>query len=317
VHIRKKNKQTTLRQRLRPDQTESRRTIAQTFSYHTQRSDQTTNTGRDGAKFRNQVTGQLIGSAAKTIGNFWLQKFGLGILLLVGLASLVSALTLSSDVKLQQIGPANRSSLFHNQAAYQATAAELLNSSLLNHNKITIDSAKLSRELLARYPELASATLTLPLLSHRPIVYISYTQPALILHNGTGSFVLDTSGKVLAPTSSEAVVLGLPTVSDQSGFKLALNSQVLSSSDVSFIQTVVAGLQAKHVAITDMTLPTAANELDVAIGGKPYFVKFNLHAASAALQVGSFLAVQQRLTGENVTPAHYIDVRVDGRAYYQ
>jgi hypothetical protein len=82
VHIRKKNKQTTLRQRLRPDQTESRRTIAQTFSYHTQRSDQTTNTGRDGAKFRNQVTGQLIGSAAKTIGNFWLQKFGLGILLL-------------------------------------------------------------------------------------------------------------------------------------------------------------------------------------------------------------------------------------------
>lgn len=313
MHLRKKNKQTTLRQRLRPDQAESRRSIAQTFSYHTQRSDQTTNTGRDGAKFRSQV----IGTAAKTIGNFWLQKFGLGILLIVGLASLFNALTLSNDAKIQQIGPANRSSLFHNQAAYQATTTELLNDSILNHNKITIDSAKLSRELLTRYPELASATLTLPLLSHRPIVYISYTQPALILHNSTGSFVLDTSGKVLAPTSPEAVVLGLPSVNDQSGFKLALNSQVLSSGDVSFIQTVVAGLQAKHLAITDMTLPTAANELDVAIGGEPYFVKFNLHAASAKLQIGSFLAVQQRLTGESVIPVHYIDVRVDGRAYYQ
>jgi hypothetical protein len=307
---RKQSGDLSLRQRLRPDQAESRRSVAQTFSYHTQRSDQSTNTGR---KFRKDI----LSPKARSVGSFWLQRFGLAILLAVGLVCLVSALTLSSNVKLEQLGSVNQNQLFHNQAAYQASANTFLHDSILNHNKLTINTDKLSQQLLAKYPELDSATVAVPLISHRPIVYISYTQPAVILHNQSGSFVLDTNGKVLAATSAAAVDLGLPTVTDQSGLNLTLNHQVLTSGDVSFIQTVVAGLQAKQVTSSSMTLPAAANELDVAIAGKPYFVKFNLHATSAKLQIGTFLAVQQRLQGENITPAKYIDVRVDGRAYYQ
>jgi hypothetical protein len=300
----------SLRQRLRPDQSQVRPSNSQTFSYHAQRSDQSTNTGR---QFRKEI----LSPAAKNAAQFWMQRFGLGILLIVGVICFISAVTLSSDVKIQQLGPINRSSLFHNQAAYQASAKALINNSLLNHNKITINTTQISNKLLQAYPELSSVNVALPLLSHRPIIYISYTEPALIVHNQAGSFVLDTAGKVLAPTSGEAVNLGLPSVTDASGFQLALNNQVLSSGDVRFIQTVVAGLRAKHIAISNMTLPPAANELDVSIGVKQYYVKFNLHNATPDLQVGTFLATQKRLQGEGITPAKYIDVRVDGRAYYQ
>ena len=310
MRLHKKPPQSTLRQRMRPDQSSARQSVAQTFSYHTQRSEQTINTGRN---FRQQV----LNPVARNVSSFWLQRFGLGILLVVGGFSVINALGLSSSVRLQQLGPVNRSSLFHNQSAYQATADKMLSTSLLNHNKITVDTAKIGKQLLDTYPELNTVNLALPLVAHRPILYISYTEPAIILHNQSGSFVLDTAGKVLAPTSPEAVVLGLPSVTDQSGFKLALNSQVLTSSDVSFIQAVVAGLKAKNVSVANMTLPPAANELDVAIAGKPYFVKFNLHAQQAKLQIGTFLAVQQRLAGQSITPAQYVDVRVDGRAYYK
>lgn len=306
----KSKAEASLRQRLRPEHSQTRSSSAPTFSYHAQRSDQSTNTGR---QFRKEI----LSPAAKSAVNFWVQRFGLAILLVVGAVCFITAVTLSSNVKIQQLGPVNRSSLFHNQAAYQSSAKDLIDKSLLNHNKITINTTQISNKLLLAYPELSSVNVALPLLSHRPIIYISYTEPALIMHNQTGSFVLDTAGKVLAQTSAEAVNLGLPSVSDESGFQLALNNQVLSSSDVRFIQIVVAGLQAKHVPISTMTLPPAANELDVSIGAKQYYVKFNLHEATPALQVGTFLATEKRLQGEGITPAKYIDVRVDGRAYYQ
>lgn len=306
----RKSTGSTLRQRLRPDQAASRRAVARTFSYHTQRSDQATNTGR---KFRQQV----LNPVARNVSSFWLQRFGLGILLVVGGICFINALTLSNDVKFQQIGPNERSRLFHNQLSYQAATSQLLKSSLFNQNKLTVNTAKISQHLLDQYPELASANLALPLLSHRPVLYVSYTEPAIILHNPSGSFVLSSDGKVLTPTTAEAINLALPSVTDKSGFKLALKQQVLTSRDVSFIRAVVAGLKSKSISVSDLTLPPLANELDVAIAGQPYFVKFNLHAEQAKQQIGTFLAVRQHLTGESITPSSYIDVRVDGRAYYK
>lgn len=305
----RKPKPSTLRQRMRPQETD-RQSAAQTFSYRAQRSEKTVNTGR---KFR----AQILNPAAQRLGGFWLQRFGLGILVIVAGVCLVTSLGVSANVKIQQIGANAQSSLFHNQSAYQTTANQLIAASITNHNKLTINTTRLSNELLRRYPELAGATFVMPLISHRPTLFISYTQPALLVHNQSGSFVLDTGGKVLAPTSPEAVTLGLPAVTDKSGLELALNKQVLTSSNVQFIRTVAHGLQAKHVSVSDYSLPASSSELDVALTGKPYIVKYNLAASNPLEQLGSYLAVEKHLTGQRITPSRYIDVRVDGRAYYQ
>jgi hypothetical protein len=66
-----------------------------------------------------------------------------------------------------------------------------------------------------------------------------------------------------------------------------------------------------------MTLPPAASELDVQIVDQPYFIKFNLENDDPRQQVGTYIATQAYLTSQHITPAHYIDVRVDGRAYYE
>jgi hypothetical protein len=156
-------------------------------------------------------------------------------------------------------------------------------------------------------------------MSHRPIVYIAPTTPSLILAGSTGSYVLDNNGKALIATSNVADIgkLDLPTVADQSGLRVKSNDIALAGTEVNFIQTVVAELQAKGVAIESLTLPPAAYELDVKPVGVGYFVKFNMHEPTARQQSGTFLAVRARLATQSITPSSYIDVRLDGRAYYK
>jgi hypothetical protein len=64
-------------------------------------------------------------------------------------------------------------------------------------------------------------------------------------------------------------------------------------------------------------LPPAASELDVQLNGRPYFVKFNLQSNNPRGEAGTFLATIAQLSRQNIVPGHYVDVRVDGRAYYQ
>jgi len=82
----------------------------------------------------------------------------------------------------------------------------------------------------------------------------------------------------------------------------------------------VRQLRAQNVSIKAMTLPAASSELDVYIGGTSYFVKFNLqdiNDSAANIQSGTFLALKKHLAEQNKTPSQYIDVRLEGRAYYR
>jgi len=135
----------------------------------------------------------------------------------------------------------------------------------------------------------------------------------------SGSYVLDTSGKALLGGAVPAAVmaLNLPTLTDQSGLAIAVNHEALRSRDVRFIQTVVAELKTHGLTPSSLVLPVASSELDVHLLGQPYFTKFNLQSDDAPQQVGTFLAVQAQLKGQNVLPGAYVDVRVNGRAYYK
>lgn len=259
-----------------------------------------------------------LSPAATKAGNFWLQRFGSIVLLAVIVASLVNIMTLSSNAKILPLTSSDTTFL-HNTSVYQAAADKLLAASALNHNKLTINTAKISQQLLNMFPELASANITLPLLAHRPIIYVAASQPALILNTNGGSYILGANGKALLSMDNLPAGdrINVPTVTDQSGLDIQLNKPALTPANVEFILTVAGQLNAKHLDISALTLPAQTSELDVRIAGQLYFVKFNLAETDARQQVGTFLAVLANLQGKGVTPSQYIDVRVDGRAYYK
>jgi hypothetical protein len=297
------------RQKLRADDLTP---APQAFSYRARRSEEVRSVERQAHQRDIPVPGQMA--------RFWLQRFGLMILLVAAVASLTNVLALSSDAKVVPLTNGVNRSLLRSLTVYQQAADQKLADSLWNRNKVTIDTGGLSRQLLSQFPELNSVSITVPLLAHRPLIYVEPAQPALLLVAGNGSFVIDTRGKALLTAASMAASgrqSNLPVVDDQTGLTVQLNHQALSVENVSFIQTVAGQLTAKHFTISTMTLPTSTSELDVHLNGQPYFIKFNLKSSNPRGEAGTFLATIAQLHRQNVTPAQYVDVRVDGRAYYK
>jgi hypothetical protein len=232
--------------------------------------------------------------------------------------SVGSALTLSPDAKVLQLESSDKNSFLHSQADYEKAVQTLLKQSVWNRNKITVNSNRITAELQQQFPELSSVSMTLPLVAHRPIVYIQPVQPALALHAANGTFILGENGKaLLAASNSFANIHDLPVVNDQSGLQVRLDHQAITADDTRFIQEIVAQLSNKGYKVSSLTLPAASREVDAAIEGKPYQVKFNLQTGDARQQAGTFLATIANLEGQHSTPAQYVDVRVDGRAYYK
>ena len=283
-----------------------------TYSYHARRSDFDVNLGRDGQR-------EALAKRSRQFGDFWLQRFGVLILSVVVIISLINSLLLSNNVTIRPLSASGTSFLLRDPKVYEQAANKLMAGSLANHTKLTINTGKLEQSLLSQFPELASAKITLPLLSHHAVVHVQPARPAMILQTRDGSFVIDSTGRVMMPSTSipTNANLQLPVVSDQSSLAARVGHQILTPLNVAFLQTVVAQLNAKNVHISSMVLPAAASELDVHIAGQPYFVKFNLQHDTARQQAGTFLATQAQLKRQNIVPSKYIDVRIDGRAYYQ
>jgi hypothetical protein len=302
-----RRKESTGRQRASGEQPAS-------FSYTTstaRRSEQSANTGRHDTREQKRA-------ARNSFWRFWLHRSGMIILIIAVSLCLISMVSLSSHAKVLPLtSGSSQASFLRNPAAYQAAVDKLLADSIWNRNKITIDTGNISQQMLKQFPELSSVSVTLPLLAHRPVVYLQPTQPALLLIAHNGSYVLGTNGKALLTSDQLPPGHKLPQVTDESNLDVQLNRQVLTPDNVSFIQTVIAQLNAKRIAVSSMNLPPASSELVVHLTGQPYFVKFNLQNNDARQQVGTFLATLGQLQRQHAAPAHYVDVRVDGRAYYQ
>lgn len=282
------------------------------FSYHANRNDQDYNLGRGTPRDQDI-------RRRERIVRYWRQRLGM---FLAGVALIVCvlySLQLAPNPKIVSLAPKTSGYFLQSSATYQQAAAKAFASSLLNGNKITVNSVGIQQKLQQQFPELSQVSVTIPLMSHQPIIYIAPTTPGLILATSNDSFILDDNGKALISTTDATDIskLSLPTVTDQSGLQVKKGDTALAGTSVAFIQTVVTELKAKGVSVESITLPPAAYELDVKPAGVGYFVKFNMHENTARQQAGTFLAVRERLGSQGVTPASYIDVRLDGRAYYK
>lgn len=281
------------------------------FLYRSQRAGAEANVGR-----------QIERSAPKSPNRLskLFQKTGMFILLLAVIASAANIISLSANPKVLPLETNTASSDFlRDMRDYQAYASQLLGGSVWNRNKITVNTTDVSQKLVKEFPELASASVTVPLLAHRPIVYIQPAKPVLVIVAKNGAFVAADSGKALlrADKAAELSKYRLPQLKDDSGLKLQVGRQALQTKDVGFIQTIITELTSKQIQIDSFTLPAASSELDVKLVDRPYIVKFNLQSDTARQQAGTFLSTMAYLAKQNVVPTKYVDVRVDSRAYYQ
>lgn len=231
---------------------------------------------------------------------------------------LFGSLYLSTTAKVEILGDAAVLSL---RAApeYEQAAAKYLSGSIANRNKITIDSAGLERSMRSMFPELRVVQLEVPLFGSAPILHISMSKPLVTLQTTSGSgFVVDESGYSIAPATDETARLGLPLLVDQNPVTIVRGQQVLPKSSMQFISLVLSQYKAKNIAVESLILPQAAHELNVRAAGDPYYVKYlMLNLDTALQQIGSYFSMQGYLRENQITPKEYVDVRINGRAYYK
>lgn len=222
-----------------------------------------------------------------------------------------------SNPKLKILNP---SSNYHLKptVAYKSAAVKALNSSFANTNKITINGRAVALSLQHQFPEIGSASVVLPLIGQRPIIYIKLTKPSLIVKTPTQDLVVDDQGHALAVIgSSQGSRLKLPVLSDANNLRFKVGATVLSAQSVNFVTTVVHQAKLNNIKTKKLLLPAGTEELDFYPKGDSYYVKYNFHDNNPRQQVGSYLAVRHYLNKHNDQASQYIDVRVPGRAYYK
>lgn len=238
------------------------------------------------------------------------------ILLIIGLG--LYSLFVSDDPTVVVGGSQESHGLLKDKTVYAEAAAELLDDSVLNRNKLTVDASGVAASLSEQFPELARASITLPLYGHEPTVHIQAFDPKLILVSGSGTFLLDYQGRAILPTNQVPTLdrFKLPVVRDETGLDIELGDYALPERQVAFISEVSGQLRAKKTQVANISLPPGGGELIVQIKDSPYRVRFNLHD-DAREGVGRYLAARDYLKAQDRTPKNYIDVRVDDRVYYR
>lgn len=284
-------------------QTSSRAPI---FSYYANRPPETS------ASRRSDVSAKKSGSKLSK-----LQLLPSLLAMLAIMLSLGYVLSIDTNPRLSR-STIQADSLLQADDVYQRALEKLLQKSIFNRSKLLINTPALEKRLQTDFPELATVTITIPLTNRRPILAIEGAVPVLVLKTKTGQYVLGTTGKVVLESSHvrPEVLAKLPVVQDDSGLQIKVGETALTKADTQFIREVTHQLTEKQLSIDSLILPTIANQLEVRITGEGYLIKFDTKG-DARIQVGTYLAVRDKLAREGKRPAEYIDVRVEEKAFYK
>ena len=232
--------------------------------------------------------------------------------ILVGLVCAVKILTLSADSKI--VIAENQQSLQLPSASYAEVVNDSLGSSLLNANKITLNTKGVARDLQKKFPELSSVVVTVPLVGNRPVVYVRPSLASFMIESSGVFYTMADTGYILAQLSVPQD--GLTTLNELSQRQPRVGEQFLPASTVVFAKAVTYQLNQSGLAVARVELPAnAPYELRVRLVDKPYYLRFNLQA-DVMQQSGGAVAALRKISGTQ-PPREYVDLRVLGRVYYK
>lgn len=208
--------------------------------------------------------------------------------------------------------------LLQDSKVYAAAAADILDDSILNRSKLTIDTDKIAAELKQKFPELAEVSVVMPLAGRRPIIELQPADPALIIAAESGVFILNADGRAVmdARKAPAGLTENVPLLADETATPVELGSLALTKDMVAYVNNVSHQLRSADMEIESMVLPTLPHELHLRVVGEEYYVKLNT-LGDARIQSGAFLAVHESLSKQNQLPAEYIDVRLEDKVFYK
>lgn len=225
--------------------------------------------------------------------------------------SVAYSTTLSSDPIVKLVGDSQQ---YRTNGEYEQKMSDILRSSILNKNKLTLNARAQEDKLLTAFPELDAVTVSVPVIGRRPTVHIHTRTPALIISSGSSSYVVDIYGVVIGKSNEVAsnILDQLLVATDKSNLQIESGRQALTSDCVNFILGIKAELDNKQLAITGLDLVAGGYEVDFHIKDQSYFLKTD-SSGDARIQAGDYLAARN----SGIEPKEYMDVRVEEKVFYK
>lgn len=244
------------------------------------------------------------------------ERVSLIAVLLVTFLCMIYISTLSASPKIV-VNSNEKSKLLHSKEEYQHALSSILNDSIMNKSKLTIDTNKVGQQLADKFPEITDVNILLPLAGRRPTAEIKTDAVKLIVISNNEAYGVGESGKVLIKVKDQPeIAKGLPRVIDNTNLNSKLGENILTSQDVAYILNVLDQLEAKKIPTESVTLPQKAAEMHIKPRGVNYVVKFSF-LTDYKVAVGQYISLKKKLDADGVTPSKYIDSRVEERIYYK
>jgi len=198
---------------------------------------------------------------------------------------------------------------------YRTIAQDAVGTSWRNKDKITLDRNGIAATIQKQAPEVKSMTVRASLLGRRPIIDMTVKTAILRIVRGSTMNVLTDDGQLIAVNNGDFA--SLPLVRDASGLAFDAGNKLLTTAAVANIQMLETYFASEsNLKLASLELPPAANEIWARLENQPYYVKFTLDE-NPRVAFGELLATIKNLKDKGITPAEYVDVRVEEKVFYK
>lgn len=190
---------------------------------------------------------------------------------------------------------------------------KILDSSLFGRNTIFLSTDKLAKQLMDQDKQLGGVKIGRDFVNGL-IVTITEETPSLGWQSGSSVFVLSSDGRAIGLV--EKADSNMPIVVDSANIPVNIGQKVVPTEFIDFVQIITQGLRAQKIDFVQLSVPAeSVGELYVQtkVG---YKIKFDT-ARDGAAQLNDLKAVLASLSSQKKTPTEYIDLRIEGRAFYK
>lgn len=200
-------------------------------------------------------------------------------------------------------------------STYEQKIQQYLGTRFLQRSRLTLDTDNLARFLQANgAPEVESVSPDLSFAGlGKTTISLTMRRPAVNWRSGSTQLFVDTHGIAFAKNFYDTP--GVEVV-DETGIQAQNNRVLASNRFLGFIGRIVGRLEDQGYTVTKVVLPASTTrQLQLSLQNVPYMVKVSVDRPAGAQAEDAARSIRY-LSSRGMTP-QYLDVRVEGRVFYQ
>lgn len=201
------------------------------------------------------------------------------------------------------------------QQLYSQKIQDYLIANPFQRLRVTVDTASLASYLqMNGFPEVASVSSEVVRTGFGSSSFtVLFRKPVVVWKTGTTKLYVDEEGNAFTRNYFDDPAV---EVVDQTGIQAKDNQVLASANFLSTIGRVIGKMKLQGYIVTRVVLPAdTTHQLLVSIEGISFPIKFSVDR-SVGEQAEDAARVIKYLQGKGITP-EYIDVRVEGKAFYK